>query len=926
MNRREFLQQAGLAARCVAGGAVVAGCADRPAGEGGELKDGVKFKSVAIVSDPADAVASAPAAQWAVRQLRNALAARNVPVGTAHRLEDVPEGSICLIVAGKSNAMAGKLAGAAGVTLPESADSLAVVPGSDGGRKLLLVYGADARGLGYALTDLADGVARGELALAALNGTHPVIEQPANVVRGIGRLFCSDVEDKPWYNDRGFWTRYLDMLATQRFNRFHLALGLGYDTSNRIKDSYFYFPYPFLLTVPGYEVRAKGLPDAERDNNLVMMRFIGDECAARGIDFQLGLWGHQYVFADSPDVNYPIEGLSSDNHASYCRDALAALLKACPNVSGLTFRIHGESGIAEGSYDFWKTVFEGVVQAGRKIPIEMHAKGSDQKIIDIALATGMPVTLAPKYWAEHMGLPYAQTAIRTLELPKADRTDKGFFAQSNGSRSFTRYGYADLLTEDRKIHVVHRMWPGTQRMLLWGDPVFAAAYGRTSSFCGSDGAELFEPMSFKGRMGSGLAGGRQGYEDESLKTKDDWEKYRYGYVLWGRMLYNPQTQPEVWRRVLRSDFGKAAPAVEAALGSASRILPLVTTAHAQSASYTAWWVELSYNMPIVNPARKHPFADTPSPKRFGNVSPLDPQLFARISDFADLLIKGERSAKYTPAEAASWLEGLARDATVQLAAATKAAGTDDRTPAFRRMAVDVFIVAQMGLFFAQKLRAGILWELHEKTGDEVAGAEALMQYKAARQAWADLADRATGVYRAEITYGPGYFQHGHWKDRLPAIDGDLADMETRLKEKQPAASAAVGSDKVAVMIEVVLKPAKRADFKVEHVAPGSFERGKAIAISLSLGAAGGKAPAPRLYFRHVDQAETFQSTEMTAGEKGEYRAIIPAEYTQSPFAMQYYFELRDAEAKAGLYPGLKSEWNNQPYFVIRQMRATAAKV
>ena len=42
---------------------------------------------------------------------------------------------------------------------------------------------------------------------------------------------------------------------------------------------------------------------------------------------------------------------------------------------------------------------------------------------------------------------------------------------SAGSRSFLRYGYGDLLREDRKWGVLHRIWPGTQRLLLWGDPV-----------------------------------------------------------------------------------------------------------------------------------------------------------------------------------------------------------------------------------------------------------------------------------------------------------------------------------------------------------------------------------------------------------------------------------------------------------------------
>ncbi len=104
---------------------------------------------------------------------------------------------------------------------------------------------------------------------------------------------------------------------------------------------------------------------------------------------------HGYEWANSPHANYTIEGLTAQTHGPYCRDALAALLRACPAISGVTFRIHGESGVAEGSYDFWKTVFDGVVRSGRKIEIDMHAKGIDQGMIDVALATGMPVRFRP---------------------------------------------------------------------------------------------------------------------------------------------------------------------------------------------------------------------------------------------------------------------------------------------------------------------------------------------------------------------------------------------------------------------------------------------------------------------------------------------------------------------------------------------------
>src|SRR6185436_9719254 len=146
---------------------------------------------------------------------------------------------------------------------------------------------------------------------------------------------------------------------------------------------------------------------------------------------------------------------------------------------------------------------------------DLHAKGLDQRMIDAALATGLPVVVSPKFWAEHAGLPYHQAAIRPTELPQRERGE-GLFALSSGARSFLRYGYGDLLTEDRRFSIVHRIWPGTQRLLLWGDPVATAAYGRSSSFCGTQGAELMEPLSFKGRKGSGQQGPRTGYAEAPL--------------------------------------------------------------------------------------------------------------------------------------------------------------------------------------------------------------------------------------------------------------------------------------------------------------------------------------------------------------------------------------------------------------------------
>src|ERR1019366_9056837 len=138
-------------------------------------------------------------------------------------------------------------------------------------------------------TELADAVAKGNEPQSVLQPARAVIERPANPVRTVMRMVVTEVEDKPWFNDREFWRRYLSLLVTQRFNRFNLAFGLGYDRVNNVTDTYFYFAYPFLLSVPGYDVRATNVSPAERDQNLAMLRFISDEAAARGLLFQLGV-------------------------------------------------------------------------------------------------------------------------------------------------------------------------------------------------------------------------------------------------------------------------------------------------------------------------------------------------------------------------------------------------------------------------------------------------------------------------------------------------------------------------------------------------------------------------------------------------------------------------------------------------------------
>jgi hypothetical protein len=218
---------------------------------------------VSIVIDPKDPVAGSSQARWAAGQFENALSTRGVSVTRCTDPKEAKAEDLCIVTAGANSAVARGMLQSSRITVTQVPEALALVAATVEGRKSLLACGHDPRGLVYALLDLSDRVEHADDALASLRAVTSVSEEPANRTRSMIRLFTSDVEDKPWYNDREMWPAYLTNLATQRFNRFQIAFGIGYDFIRQVTDGYFLFTYPFLVSVPGYNVRVPQLPDTD---------------------------------------------------------------------------------------------------------------------------------------------------------------------------------------------------------------------------------------------------------------------------------------------------------------------------------------------------------------------------------------------------------------------------------------------------------------------------------------------------------------------------------------------------------------------------------------------------------------------------------------------------------------------------------------
>jgi len=75
-----------------------------------------------------------------------------------------------------------------------------------------------------------------------------------------------------------------------------------------------------------------------------------------------------------------------------------------------------------------------------------------------------------------------------------------------------------------------------------------------------------------------------------------------------------------------------------------------------------------------------------------------------------------------------------------------------------------------------------------------------------------------------------------------------------------------------------------------------------------------------LWYRHVNQGERWRSLPMapTAKKKGEFdhpwAANIPGDYTQSPYPLQYYYEIDTGGPLTSLQPGINGHF--APYVTI----------
>ena len=203
MQRRDFLKLSGAVTALSLTHRALAGPSQR----------------ISIIVDAGEPCAPVDPVRWAASQLRRAVIAKGVICEIVGSPEQAVGSAFSVLVAGPTSTMARDFPQASEVL--SSPEALRLTPGRLMGAPAIWVSATGTRGLVYGLLELAERVQFNPDLAAGLHLAAALEEKPANEVRSVSRLFCSEVEDKPWYDDKDFWRAYLDVLAASRFNRFN---------------------------------------------------------------------------------------------------------------------------------------------------------------------------------------------------------------------------------------------------------------------------------------------------------------------------------------------------------------------------------------------------------------------------------------------------------------------------------------------------------------------------------------------------------------------------------------------------------------------------------------------------------------------------------------------------------------------------------
>jgi hypothetical protein len=831
---------------------------------------------ISIITDKSPGLA----ATHGLTKLTDALIKKNISFEKVNSLSQVHGKTIILTGLSEGTGTAAEILKTGNHIVPEAAEALTIWKTSVQNKPAWVISGFDDRGLMYGLLDVVNRINWSTSNITPFSRVREITEQANVKERGIVIYTMNRAYWESRLYNEAYWAGYLDMMANDRLNM--LEVGFGFENGGYLAPA-----YPNFFNVDAYpNIRMGNITPAQQKKNLDAFNRLIQMCHERGIGFRVGFWDHIYRAGTQGNRDFPeqpesqVQGVTAENMIPYTQLALAKFIDLVPNLDGILFRAHNESGLKKGEQmSFWKSIFDMLSKKAPNIIIDLHAKEVSDSIVHEGQNRGLKIRMSTKYWMEQMGMPFHPTHTNRI-------TDD----------SYRRHGYADMLNYEEKYQVYYRIWGGTTRVLLWGDPEYAKRFAASTLIHDGAGFGVNEPLTTKMHKRPHDEQPFSLLNPEYRYYEYEFERYWHFYQVFGRTGYNPETPSEVWDEEFIQRFGaKTGPLVESALHKASWVLPrIVASCFPMSAFPIAGgWAE------------KQHFGDIPD---YARITPSDVQQFAGFDEEAKLLIENGETAKILPSRNSVWFKQTSDQINELVAQAEKAAGST-KNKEFVSTVTDLKILSNLALYHSRRIPAAVSYCLYLRTKEVSALDDAIRYEKDAIEAWKQIVTSAGNVYADTLMMGRKIALTGSWKQELGLMETGITKLELMRSSYQASGS----STKVTSF-----KPSENIDyytlFKITHQPVSSCSVGKSVVVRIRITAVNGLKWI-RLLYRDVNQYEEYKTIDMKAtGNKDEYEAIIPGEAVKSKWDLMYLVEIMDLKNHGIIYPDLSKE---TPYIVVK---------
>jgi hypothetical protein len=664
--------------------------------------------------------------------------------------------------------------------------------------KTWIVTGSDASGVLYGELELADRIR----AAKALPDGIDDMEHPALKLRGtcIGmqkqEITYEDAEydypytpqNFPFFYDKGAWTKYLDMLAEERYNTLYLWNG---------------HPFTSLLKLPKYP-EAQELPTAQLDENIAMFKWLTAEADRRGIWVLQGFYNIHlsHTFARAHHLPYHLSAPTAEASA-YTRYAIAEFVREYPHA-GLMMTLGEALSPRYGAEWLTQTIIPGVQDGLKELgitaepPIVVRAHATD---IDAVMKAAPPLYANIDTMFKWNGESLTWTNVRG---PVLDRFK--------------------MLAESSNVAIANAHLLSNLEPFRWGDPDFIRQTVTNFQRIGIAGLHLY-PLRYWDWPYAG-----DNTQPKLEQTDRDW----IWFEAWGRYAWNPNRDPEkehaYWsaRFAERFGSGEAGEKLLAAYTLAGpcqpRLLPRIGITEGNRQALT-----LGMTMPqLIDPERFNPAVtlwtgDAPDGER--------------LKDYVAAEVKKEPHHGETPIG----VSDEAVEASRQALAAAQAAGpfVTRNKDEYERIVNDMTAISLLMRFYDAKTKAAeqVLLYGYDHDAAHLRDADTMLAESVER--FRELTAIAGPAYRTatsmettqrQIPFRGGMNQFPNWQQCLPMYEKELATFRARMA--QLSLGAKIDENKTVEplpQVGFILKPGAGETFTVEKGA--NLFAGTAVAIS-----------------------------------------------------------------------------------------------